>query len=276
MLIESNENKELDSLLFFLYSKLNEKKMYLNKYMAQKAIFKIKMTLGKNHALTESLPYYWYYYGPFSESVADSFNLISDYSNDLNIVLKYPEIEDIVDNLIKNKNFFYNELPIEIYKKFAPYNFQYPFKFKIFDIVDKKRNIENSDDFINDFFQCESQLPNDSYFNEYSNIFSDFLTKLDLINEEHQMGKNWLLLRNPIKELWFTFAKGLRVKQKDEFYNYNTKIWDLQFKESLKMMESYVDIMEDNLKEHSKTNNKYTLLGENILNATVGTYLRSK
>ncbi|MDR1721950.1 MAG: hypothetical protein LBR24_02745 [Methanobrevibacter sp.] len=132
---------ELDNLVFYLKNKLKEKNIYLNKYHAQKALFKIKMDLGEDHPLYDCLPYYWYYYGPFSEPVADSFNYILDNRGDFtpkDISIEYPEVEDIVNGLIKNKNFFYNELPKFIYKKYAPYAVLYDFPFNIYDFAAKK------------------------------------------------------------------------------------------------------------------------------------------
>ncbi|KZX11151.1 hypothetical protein [Methanobrevibacter filiformis] len=59
-------------------------------------------------------------------------------------------------------------------------------------IYNKMPTISNNisfNNFIDTFFDCESELPDDEYFDEYSLIFSHFLTKIDLINEKHHIGE---------------------------------------------------------------------------------------
>ncbi|MDR3223139.1 MAG: hypothetical protein LBT66_05345 [Methanobrevibacter sp.] len=281
-MIKLNENNEVvDELLSFLFSKLNEKKMNLSKFRVQKAIFQIKMDLGENHPLFNNLPYYWYCFGPFSNFVADSFNFheIHD-ENNFNIIKEYlPDLDKIITNLLEDKNYFYNQLHKDIYKKYAPFKCMYTFKFELFDTAEKCREIKNKNWLINTFYECESQLPFDSYFNEYSDIFSIFITKLSLINEENNLSNNWSILREPIKRLWYTFAKGLRVQCKDSFYDNMGKQWDLEFNENIKILRSCIDNAEEEIKNNiaptKRTSHIYTSAEKRLLNATIGNYLKS-
>ncbi|MDR1722238.1 MAG: hypothetical protein LBR24_04230 [Methanobrevibacter sp.] len=281
---KTDYNQELDKLLLSLNSKMKEKKMYLDKYHTQKAIFQIKMDLGEDHPLYSHLPFYWYFYGPFSEPIADSLNFLKespakeDKRDKREIFSLYPELETIIDNLISNKKFFFNELPKRIYKKYAPYDCVYDFKFTLYDTADKKRSLENinTDEYVNTFFFCEGNLPWDKYFLDFSDIFSSFTTKIAILNNENKLSTNWPILREIIKKLWYSFAKGLRVKVMDDYYKDKTRRWDIEFKESIKTLEYY-----DNLIDISKLKLSPDLIehdeeGKRLLNATLGSYLRSQ
>jgi len=278
---KTDYNQELDKLLLSLNSKMKEKKMYLDKYHTQKAIFQIKMDLGEDHPLYDHLPFYWYFYGPFSEPIADSLNFLKESpakADKREIFSLYPELETIIDNLISNKKFFFNELPKRIYKKYAPYDCMYDFKFKIYDIADKKRNLENinTDEYVDTFFDCEGNLPWDKYFLDFSDIFSSFTTKIDLLNDENQLSTNWSILREIIKKLWYSFAKGLRVKIMDDYYKDKTRRWDIEFKESIKTLEYYDNLIDITKLELSPELIEYDEEEKRLLNATMGSYLRSQ
>jgi predicted transposase YbfD/YdcC len=296
-LLQEN-NEIIDDLLLFLLFEMKGKDMPINKFRCQKAIFKIKMDLSKESPLFNKIPYYWYNFGPFSQPVGDSLYFMSPLLNhqklnnetyynlknhDFDILTKYPELEKIVKNLIKNKDYFYEKLHKEIYLKYAPYDCMYSFKFAIYDIADKKRSIENSDvdEFINSFYKCESKLPSSSYFNDYCDVFSNIVTKLDLLNDENLLKKSWNVLRDPIKIAWLTFTKGVRVKHRDKFYDSKEKEWDLMFQDDLKILKFSIDMADKKIEassnnkfSESNSNNSYTPLQKNILNSTIGNYLK--
>ena len=240
----------MDDLVEYLLFRLKEKNMPISKYKMQKFIFKIKMDLGKNHELYDDLPYYWYFNGPFSEILNDSwnyilpkcsFNINSAFLNDKsynrfnvenNIVSSYSEIE-VFTNQILSESF--HDLDKVIYKEYAPYSCMYSFKYEIFNKANTIRssNYFDVDNYIDIFYDCESQLPCESYFNEFNDLFSKFSTNLDIINDENNFNNFWNFLRDPIIELWKTFARGLRVNFKDDFYNYKVNLWDMKYKNSI-------------------------------------------
>ena len=67
-------------------------------------------------------------------------------------------------------------------------------------------------------------------FNDFSDLFSKLSLNLDLINDENNFNKSWNFLRNPIVELWKTFARGLRVNFKDDYYDSRVESWNRKFK----------------------------------------------
>ena len=292
MVKNSEVSQYVDNLMEFLFNKLYEKDMYISQTRMQKFIFKIKMELTNDHELYDKLPYYWYYYGPFSEVVKDSFiNIANSYCestrektyilnqkyanlNNNTLIKKFSEIEDITDKILKNEYDFYNNLIEPIYKNYAPYKCMHEFKYTIFDTADKFRNPDNIniDKYIDTIYDCEARLPIDDYFNDFTEIYSQFSTNLDLINRKDKFSENWIRLRYPICELWKSFAKGVRVNSKDNYYDYKTKSWDLEFKNKLKML----SILVNDTEKLTKINRigHYTDSQKRILNSTIGNYLK--
>ena len=293
MFVEVSYNSaEIDELMKYLLSELKIRKMPITKFRMLKLIFKIKKELGEDCDLYSKLPYYWYFFGPYSTEVVDSFNVLGlncDKKNnslilkdsflkefkDNTLVLNYPEIENITNNILKDQNTFYNNLEKTIYEDYAPFDIMYPFKFDIYDVANEKRSTKyfNTDSYVKNIFKCESKLPCDKYYNDYNDLFSKFATYIDLINEENNFENYWSLLREPIEELWKTFTKGVRVQFKDEFYNLNEKLWDLKFKNSL----NELSVTINQTKEYVHLNSPdihYTSSQAKMINTTIGSYLR--
>jgi len=281
----------MDDLVEYLLFRLKEKNMPISKYKMQKFIFKIKMDLGKNHELYDDLPYYWYFHGPFSEILNDSwnyilpkcsFNINSAFLNDKsynefdvenNIVSSYSEIEVFTNQILSSESFY--DLDKVIYKEYAPYSCMYSFKYEIFNKANTIRssNYFDVDNYIDIFYDCESQLPCESYFNEFNDLFSKFSTNLDIINDENNFNNFWNFLRDPIIELWKTFARGLRVNFKDDFYNYKVNLWDMKYKNSIAQLEILINET-DKLINFDESNKGYSPSQKKLLNATISAYLR--
>jgi hypothetical protein len=287
---------ELSKIIIFLFYKLKKKDMSITKFRLIKSIFKIKVDLGKNHELYDILPFYWYYYGPFSEHVNDSFynlricfvkngssfqlsdNILDNLENSNESYLSNipTEVDKTIDKLIENSNYFYNDLHRDIYWHHATYKCLYPFKFNIFDIADKKEFITDADadSLVNTFFEIESTLPFDAYFNNFSDIFSSFTTQIDSLNQEQELTKQWDILKNPITNLWCTFAKGLRVRNRDKTYNSKEEIWDNEFKRSEKSLNSNLKLLKTVFNKKTKTTKqKYLPSEKKLLLYTLGNYL---
>lgn len=295
MFIEvQKDSSNIDNLMKYLLYELKVRNMGISRTLMIKLIFKIKKVLGNDHELYSQLPYYWYFYGPFSQPISDSFIFFHDKFeltslgqvilkdeclnefNDVDFISKYPEIEPITKDLLKNSQKFYKNIKKDIYRDYAPFDIMYPFKFNVFDIAHNSRSAEQFDneEFIKNMFRCEAKLPCDSYYTEYNNIFSKFITNLDYIYEENNFYLCWNFLRDPIKELWKTFAKGVRVENKDDYYNYKEPSWNRDYLGSLKELSITIDETKNlvHLDELPKTD--YTPAERKMVNATIGGYLR--
>ena len=288
----SANSDNLDELMKYLLYELKIRDMTISKFRMLKLIFKIKKELDADCELYSELPYYWYYYGPYSGEVVDSLNYIKPkcdqrgnsfilkerYLNEFennNLIHNYPEIKTITQNILQDRDAFYTTLEKDIYKEYAPFDIMYPFKFDIYDIAANMRSASslNTDSYVKTLFKCEAKLPCDKYYNEYSDLFSKFLTNIDFINEENNFENYWKGLRFPIQELWKTFTKGVRVQYKDDAYKSDEKLWDLKFKNSLN--ELNITINETNEYIHNNFKDTYyTPSQKRMINTTIGSYLR--
>ena len=284
-------SKTMDDLVKFLFFELKENNEPISETQMQKLIFKIKMELGENHELYEELPYYWYIQGPFSEVVRDSFNDIKnnfcemhtynkvilkkqqDDFKDSELVDNFSEIVKISNEIIHNQNLFDNIVE-HVYDNYAPYSVIIPLKFEIYQTANNNRFSQNFDvdEYVDTFYECESQLPDDKYFVNFSEIYSQLCINLDLINDNGTFDENWRFLRNLIKELWITFAKGLRVKSKDNYYNYEMDVWNQKFEDNLRILSQSVDKTEILANSNIQSNSNYTSSQKKILNTTIGIF----
>ena len=106
-------------------------------------------------------------------------------------------------------------------------------------------------------------------------IWQNYPFILELIRKAGNFEKYWDFLKNPIILTWETFAKGVRIYYKDDYYNNNIKLWDIEFKTSLNQL-SYL------VKKKTKTfidfddypKDNYTNKQAKMLNSTIGSYLR--
>lgn len=287
-----NVSNNIDELMKYLLYELKIRDMSITRFRMLKLIFKIKKELGKDCQLYSQLPYYWYYYGPYSGDVVDSVNFIKNKCNqhgnsmilkdnhldefeNNSIVSDYPKIETITHKILKDRNAFYTTLERDIYKQYAPFDVMYPFKFDVYDVANSMRSSTqfNTDKYVKSIFTCEAKLPCDSYYNEYNDLFSKFSTNIDFINEENNIENCWMALRYPIHELWKTFTKGVRVQYKDDIYQSNEKMWDLKFRHSLNELSIIINKTDEYLHLDSK-DEYYTPSQKKMINTTIGGYLR--
>ena len=280
--------KSIDHLMGYLLYELKIRKMPITKFKMLDLIYKIKMEFDE---LSPILPYYWCYLGPYSNMVDDSYKQLKKFCVGYNSIIlnensidkfkinqfisEYSEIEDIASNILNDQDFFYSSLEKDIFRQYAPLNIMYPFKFDIYDVAYNLRSINsfNCDDYVKSVCMCEAKLPNDRYFDQYNDLFSDFITNLDFINEEHNLSYYWSTLRFPIIELYKTFARGVRVQFHDEIYNDFEDIWDLKFKNSLSELRVIVNKTEQYV-NFSFEDNEYTNSEKKIINSTIGSYLK--
>ena len=297
-----NENETfsiVDDLLKFLLSELKQRNMPISHFRLQKTVFKIKMELGEDHPLYEELPFYWYYHGPFSNIVGNEFlkikenycynyssntifldnDFISEFSIKNNLIEKYPNIKDISNDIFSDSNLFFNRFDEEIYIDYAPYSFMHPFKYIIFETTRDDDLLYNlsPDKYLDNYYDCLSQLPYDDLLNDFFVLFSRLFSRLELINNENQFINCWKIMRNPIQDSWFTFASGVRINFHDSFYDSKVNDWKRKFDENMLDLNRSINLLEDKtnfILDDSFKDFNLDSFERGMYDATFGNYLR--
>jgi hypothetical protein len=237
-----NVSKTMDELMEFLLFEVKSRSLPTDEFRMQKLIFKIKMELKENHELYPQLPFYWYIKGPYSEVAAASYEEKLPQINipKRTILKEFPEIKDITENLLEKRDYFVNEIDKDIYRQYAPYKFMFPYKYKIYNVAKNCDKVDfDVEEFVNQIYACEGNLAKEEYFYDFNTFFAKLSIYFELIRKAGNFEKYWDIIQKAIVLTWKTFAKGVRIHFKDSFYNSNVKLWDDEFKSSLKRIIYY-------------------------------------
>ncbi len=296
-----NKNRSynvVNDLLKFVLCELKEKNMSISHFRIQKAIFKIKMELGQDHPLFDYLPFYWYEHGPFSNVVSKQFSELKnnnciqysshtvflddksfkDFSQGNSLIDQYPIINNISDRIFEDSNLFFNKFDEDIYLDYAPFPFMHPFKYVLYETTrdDDLFSSLVSDNYLNVFYDCLSNLPYDNLLVDFSVLFSRLFSRLELINEEHQFLNHWVYIIRPVQLSWLTFARWVRIYKHDAFYNDEIGSWKSELEKYIKILNRSVVKFEDkteNIFNNCSYNPDYDSFEYKMLNATIGNYL---
>ena len=128
------------------------------------------------------------------------------------------------------------------------------------------------------FRQCQLKLINLYEIREFTTRSIGLTIEIDLINDSDNIDECWPFLKSPIRNSWFTFAKGLRLYAHDSYYDDCFEKWDLTFKYSLEKLEKEIIDLMDNTFDYINHHDdyEYTDSQRRILDSTVGAYLKGK
>ncbi|CDG64216.1 hypothetical protein MBMB1_0097 [Methanobacterium sp. MB1] len=295
-----NDYKLTNELILKIFEDIeyqNENKIRVPKTFIHKILFKLRTKYSDDKLLKEKIPYYWYNHGPFSEPIetelknlVESGTLIKteDEKYVLNDVPVYSKIEDYEDELSSLLNKFsvfnLNALVDDVYFTHAPNEFIPLYKRKLLEPLDKKidhlyneevfRERIDLDEIIELIYDCECELPFNSFINGYIRTFSVFTTFLDSLYDEACL-KEFLISFEFIKIMWYTFTKGFRVIDHEDVFIYKIKVpnWrDKYFEELTKTDKQF-----NEFKIHTQKKNtnfiEYSQTSKQILSSTVGKYI---
>ena len=232
-------DKELvDELVRLVILKLKKRNIDSSEFIIQKVIFKLKMMLGENHLLYKHLPYYWYNSGPVSSVVSEAIENILNNDN-FPLGTLADDVDEAVDSILNNYNI--KEIEKVIYREFAPYDFMYDYRYKIFELARNETSAQNIDkkELYELMRECLVNLPSGDYFNKFSLVFTRTMSIIRLLRNKPQFDDFWGDIRCILQEIWFTFTCGLRVCQRDDYYK-SCDAWDLEFKDKLKILRENV------------------------------------
>ena len=155
----------------------------------------------------------------------------------------------------------------------------HPFKYVLYETTrdDDLFSSLESDNYLDVFYECLSQLPYDDLLVDFSVLFSRLYNRLELINDENQLLNTWAYIIPPVQLSWLTFARWVRIYKHDAFYNDKIDSWKINLEKSVKHLNSSVDKFEDeteNIIAGCTKDYNYDSFEYKLLNATVGNYLK--
>ncbi len=154
-----------------------------------------------------------------------------------------PESEiKILKNMVRKANLFkFDKYIKEIYDNYAPYRFMNIYKFGFLPTFEKyvhcrvvegqsflfpKQEIEEIEYLL---YECEANLPKDRLFKSFNESFSNYTTTLSRCLEAEKSYENLSIALELAKDIWLTFAGGVRIFAHDEYYKNKIVYWRDQF-----------------------------------------------
>lgn len=233
-----------------------------------KILFKLQLNLPEDNAIKNSLPFYWYRFGPYSEEVDKTLTSLMNLgileelvtSNEKKVLHLckdvvcpddeyYEEAISSLKEILKGVNLYRFKPFIEkIYVEDAPSKLYPLFKLRFMEGVDGYLEQMNSDQMTlsmfstdsnelesleNILYECEIHLPSDPLYDSFNDSFSSFVTccsrTFDYI--DHERDATLLDQLRSISEgmIWNTFAAGMRILYHDEHYRINIPRWIRDF-----------------------------------------------
>lgn len=262
----------------------------LTKTAIHKILFKLRTDLPEGHEVRSCLPFYWYNYGPFSEvvgSVIDTMKennslaeeedrngnaLLSSTENVPNESGIFSEVNEILLPIVRSVEVSRLDAFVDrIYRENAPYEFMPLYKLDflknlddtVFHIATDSSSNQQINRLENVLFECEASLVDEPLFRNYNQKFSTFATSMErsftLIRAGESCSKPVAqIIQVPAVEVWYTFARGVRILEPahDPYYNNKITGWCTEFQSYYGKMVTLVD-------DFSKTSLKYHLLSSN-------------
>ncbi len=279
-------DKVLRGLIGHIFSE--KKNLKIPKYSIHKVLFKLKVDLPEENFIKNCLPFYWFNYGPFSEVIESKIDelkkdgVLREYSisegrtllglekeETITNTKDLEEAKELLSSIISYVDFYQiSSFVDEIYRKYAPCTFMPLFKldflgllenyverevfghqnfdkYKVFPDVDKMKNL---------LYDCEAELPFESFFEPFNDYFLSFVTSanraFDYIKDSDD---NYQYLGEQVlhagKVAWFTFTKGIRIPNigHDQYYNSKLTSWNILYNKSLTDFNTHVDNFNSNV-----------------------------
>jgi len=282
---EDIDFNQIKNMIVFLIAEIGGEKG-LSKKGIHKTCFAIKSNLGEKFELNNMLPFYWYYYGPYSQVINDCIEMAMNDGlieeqiveerykryivSDLN---KYnpPTNLDItkIGSVINGLNIqWYNieNLTDFIYRNYSPRIFRYHFyktKLSIGNCSDKVPNIVFRQEHIYNvyrnqirewMYKSEGNLPRDDFFSIYRIIFSRYITFLQRIfNKKLKFNTEMIGHLNDVTKItedaWETFGEGERILEHDDYvpYHISLPIWKKKYISHLESWEKSLNAFEEHI-----------------------------
>ena len=292
-------SKVSELLMFIIYKAGGEHGL------SDTGIQKIAYYLKENtdYEFNSHLPFYWYYFGPYSEVISKTLELLEKENKiirkqiDENYsvwYIKHPEdynppndpIFQQFSNIFLTNNigpFTTKRLTYQIYKRFAPRIFRLHFfvfkeNFKHlyatlsrFQINQETFFLRNKPNIFKLIYTSESVLPKNKLFSDYNVLFSDYVSIIDYFLSNNKFEIIFDHLNDTIElteDVWKNFGEGERILSHDSFNSYEDKIerWESLYYSHLDMLKLRLNSFENHVESITNFDNKNIIFNKDEQN----------
>ena len=238
-----------------------------------KIIFSAKEMLTEQNPYKQSLAFYWYRDGPYSEVIEDNLQMLVDEKkiirsktnqretyrlapehNERPIVQLYDDfIREIVDAVqhVKNKFTDVHDIVQHIYKTAAPtpwyvsYKLEFMPKFESHckDIKENRKSLYTPEQLLDLFDDAVLDVPMDPKFIGIRLVFMDYSKILNAFLRWDEYTSHIDLLDELLEichNIWNVFAYGMRAYNHDDYYEPHADEWRHKYEEEVRALDRIV------------------------------------
>ncbi len=271
--------EEMIRLIFHNF-KIKKSRHKLPKKTIQKILFKLNKSLPENDSVKNSIPFYWFLEGPYSEVIDQTISMMKNKQILLNTDDRYelykynPNLQDrrfidhlecdfekirkTISDIVNNTSKFSNLLLVkEVYAE-SPILFYPSYK------TDFLSHFESyCDHHINNTTSCNiftepillSELkrsiltiPPNPIFTDFKILFLKFCQTVEKTFEvKNKKEPKYTIVLKSLKilskDIWNTFAYGARILEHDEYYLDKIPDWKSMFSDKIKILDASIITM---------------------------------
>lgn len=288
--------------------------LVLSKRAIHKILFKVRTTLPEDDPVREKIPFYWYNYGPYSEVVESSIDVLKSSGvlrdekgrkgsllvynhNRADPVHALDEASAIVGHIVRGIDpYDIGSFVSQIYRDDAPYQFIPLYKMEFLVLFKKylvppgqctlasfseglpaTQEFDRLEDVI---YDCEASLIDEPLFEGFNDEFTSYVTGVgrafDLIRYDGKSAHPIIRQTySTAKEIWYTFAKGVRILDEghDRYYDRKLREWEHQYRSSFSDLVPVIRKYNQDLRSSVVTSRHPNERSKRILSSLIEGYL---
>jgi len=277
--LTENELLILKELIRKIFENYNDNKNLtkISKKTIQKILYKLNKKLSEGNPIRNTIPFYWFLAGPYSEKVDAGiiamkseqvllpangiyemymFNPDLIHSRFLDHDASFQEAREIISQEVAQMRGFSNlQLINDIYDE-APLLFYptYKSRFLVYfesfcnyylEQDDNLSNLFSENDILESLEKTKLSLPSDQLFKKFNGIYQDFVLIITkVLNYNRKNDSEFLTVLQSLGDLankvWNVFAYGARILEHHEFYEPKVLMWNEMFTDQTLQLEEAI------------------------------------
>ncbi len=266
--------KELIAKVFRSYN-LNKNHNKISKKTIQKILYKVNRKLPIQSELKNTIPYYWYLAGPYSERVDQVIQIMKSeqilipdngiyelykFNSDLlhkrftdNINSDLHNAREIISQEINEMTGFgnlhlvkelYDDAPLLFYPSYKTQFLVYFESFCNYFLEENNtsKNLFGEHELLESLQKTKISLSNHSIFDSFNKLYQNFIVIVTHVLSYNKKTNSDFIsvlpsLKNIANKIWTTYAYGARIVEHDKFYDSRIPKWENMFLEQITQLE---------------------------------------